>query len=65
MFLEARDPALGATVHDMHNYTAEQILFGMRYQDAITIDSDGRTNVDLTRISAVEPDIADVICPTT
>lgn len=59
LFLEARDPALGAVVHDMHDYVSGQILPGMRYQDVVTFDEQGRANVDLTRISAVEPDLAD------
>jgi inward rectifier potassium channel len=59
LFLEARDPALGAVVHDMRDYTADHILMGMRYQDVVSFDDDGRANVDLTRISAVEKDIAD------
>jgi inward rectifier potassium channel len=63
VLLEARDPALGAAVHDMHDYSIDQILFGMRYQDAITIDDRSRTNVDLNRISAVEKDVADGHAP--
>jgi inward rectifier potassium channel len=59
VFLEARDHALGATVHDMRDYPPDRILYGMRYQDAITLDGQGRTAVDLTRISAVEPDLPD------
>jgi inward rectifier potassium channel len=59
VFLEARDHALGATVHDMRDYTPQQVLYGTRYQDAITVDDQGRTNVDLNRISAVEPDLPD------
>jgi len=59
VFLEARDHALGATVHDMRDYTPQQVLYGMRYQDAITIDAQGRTNVDLNRISLVEIDRPD------
>jgi inward rectifier potassium channel len=59
VFLEARDHALGAIVHDMHDYPPDRILHGMRYQDAITLDAQGRTAVDLTRIGAVEPDLPD------
>jgi len=29
--IEARDHALGAMVHDMRIYTAEEVLFGMHY----------------------------------
>jgi hypothetical protein len=32
--LEARDPTLAATVHDIRHYAAEDIRFGMRYTDA-------------------------------
>jgi inward rectifier potassium channel len=59
VMLEARDPELSATVHDMRDYNASQILWGMRYQDAVTVDEQGRTNVDLNRISAIEPDTPD------
>jgi len=65
VFIEARDSALGAVVHDMRDYSSDQILHGMRYQDAITVDDSGRTNVDLTRISAVEPDLPDGHRPST
>jgi inward rectifier potassium channel len=59
VFLEARDHALGATVHDLRDYSPDRILLGMRYQDAVTLDEQGRTNVDMNRISAVEPDLPD------
>jgi inward rectifier potassium channel len=63
VFLEARDYALGATVHDVHDYTPDRILYGMRYQDTIILDGQGRTCVDLIRISAVEPDLPDGYTP--
>jgi inward rectifier potassium channel len=56
VFIEARDHALGAMVYSMRDYPTERILYGMRYQDIISIDQAGRTNVDLTRISLVEQD---------
>jgi inward rectifier potassium channel len=56
LVVEARDHALNATVHDMKDWTAANVLFGMRYQDAIMIDELGRTNADLTKLSLVEPD---------
>ena len=59
VFLEARDPALAATVQDLHDYSAKQILFGMRYRNVLTIDERGRANVDLNRISEIETDAAD------
>ncbi|HVJ52824.1 MAG TPA: ion channel [Aliidongia sp.] len=56
VLVEAVDHALGAQVHQIKDYTPETIRFGERYQDAVTIDAQGRTNVDMTRLSAVEPD---------
>ena len=53
---EARDPALAATVHDMHVYAPADVLFGMRYVDIITTDEFNQPTADLTRISDVEPD---------
>jgi inward rectifier potassium channel len=53
---EAQDAAINATVHDVKAYLAKHIRFGMKYADAVTVDPDGRTLADLTRISLVEPD---------
>jgi inward rectifier potassium channel len=57
MFLafEARDPDLATTVHDMHVYGPDEILFGMRYVDIISTDETGQPVADLTRINDVEP----------
>jgi inward rectifier potassium channel len=52
---EARDPDLATTVHDMHVYGPEEILFGMRYVDIISNDETGQPVADLTRINEVEP----------
>ena len=57
--VEARDPTLATTVHDLHNYSAQEIRFGMRYSDAMTTAADGAPLLDLTRIGALEPDIGD------
>jgi inward rectifier potassium channel len=54
--LEARDIALGAMVHDMHDWSAEDVLFGTRYSDAVSIDDQGRAVADLDRVSLVEPE---------
>jgi inward rectifier potassium channel len=54
--LEARDPTIETMVHGIHNYAPEEIRFGMRYQDAVTIAADGAPVADLTRIGALEPD---------
>jgi inward rectifier potassium channel len=57
--LEARDPTLATVVHDIRNYAAEDIRFGMRYTDAMTTAEDGTPVLDLTRIGALEPDAGD------
>jgi inward rectifier potassium channel len=57
--LEARDPTLAALVHDIHNYAAEDIRFGMRYTDAVSLAEDGTSVADLTKIGALEPDVGD------
>jgi inward rectifier potassium channel len=57
--LEARDPTLATTVHDIRNYAAEDIRFGMRYADAVTSAEDGTPVLDLTRIGELEPDVGD------
>jgi inward rectifier potassium channel len=54
--IEARDNALGAAIHDMHIYTAGEVLFGMHYAEAVTVDDQRRPIADLTRLSLVEPD---------
>jgi len=53
---EARDPALAATVNDVHQYGPDDIACGQRYADAVTRDEDGRTVADLSRISLTEPE---------
>lgn len=57
--IEARDPMLSATVHDLRNYSMREIRFGMRYSEALTTAKDGTPVFDLTRIGALGPDIAD------
>jgi inward rectifier potassium channel len=54
--IEARDHALGAAVHDMRIYTAEEVLFGVHYAEAVTFDDQRRPIADLTRLSLVERD---------
>ena len=64
--LEARDPTLATMVHDLRTYQSKDIRFGMRYMDAITIAEDGTPVANLTKISALEPDLTQkpVSCPT-
>jgi inward rectifier potassium channel len=57
--IEARDPTLAATVHDLRNYSARELRFGMRYSEALTTAKDGTPVLDLTRIGALEPDVGD------
>jgi inward rectifier potassium channel len=54
--VEARDSAINSTVHDLKDYRSHTIRFGMKYADAVTVDPNGRTMADLTRISLIEPD---------
>jgi inward rectifier potassium channel len=54
--IEARDHVLGAAIHDMRIYTADEVLFGMHYAEAVTLDDQLRPVADLTRLSLVEPD---------
>ena len=54
--IEARDTTLAALVCDIYNYEAEDIRFGMRYADAVTVAGDGTPVADLTKIGALEPD---------
>jgi inward rectifier potassium channel len=61
--LEARDPTLAASVHDIRNYAPEDIRFGMRYAHALIIAEDGTPVADLTKIGALEPDAGDYVEP--
>ena len=54
--IEVRDHAIGTTVVDVKTYAPSDVLFGVAYQDIVTFDRSGRTQVDLRRISNVEPD---------
>jgi inward rectifier potassium channel len=50
----AHDRALAADVSDMRDYGPEDVVFGKRYADAVTIDAGGRTLADLGRLSLLE-----------
>ena len=54
--VEARDPALAATVHDVYQYGADDIACGRRYADAVSNDEQGRIVADLSLISNTEAD---------
>jgi inward rectifier potassium channel len=59
VLIEARDPTLATTVHQIRNYAAEDLRFGMRYLDPVTTAEDGAPVLDLTRIGALERDVGD------
>jgi inward rectifier potassium channel len=40
--IEARDNAIGAAVQDMRIYTAVDVLFGVHYAEAVTLDDQRR-----------------------
>jgi inward rectifier potassium channel len=56
--LEARDPSLATTVHDLRSYSPDMVKFGMRYADAVTTAPDGTPIADMNLISAIEPEAA-------
>jgi inward rectifier potassium channel len=57
--LEARDPMLATSVHEIRNYAPEEIHFEMRYVDAISTEEDGTLVADLTKIGEMEPDVGE------
>jgi inward rectifier potassium channel len=54
--VQAQDSAINSTVHDLKDYRAHHVKFGMKYADAVTVNAEGRTMADLTLISVLEPD---------
>lgn len=54
--VEARDPNLSAQIYDIKDYGPDEIVFGMRFSDAVSMDEHGNTVADLHRISAIEED---------
>jgi inward rectifier potassium channel len=54
--VQARDPKLGAIVHDLKSYGAADFRPGMRFVDAITVHEDGLVVADLTRMGETEAD---------
>ncbi len=53
----ARDVTLETSVTGTKDYGAHDILFGVRYVDAVSRDEAGRTVADITRLSDIEPDV--------
>ena len=54
--LEARDPTLATSVHDIRTYAPEDIRFGARYRDPVVVGDDGLPVLNLTTIGALDPD---------
>jgi inward rectifier potassium channel len=54
--VEGRDQALSAQVHDMKDYPAGRIRFGMHFANAVGRDETGSLIADLSRIALLEPD---------
>ena len=54
--IRARNHAAGAEVFDMNLYHADDIQFGMHYQDMVQRIEDGRIEADMRKLSLVEPD---------
>ena len=56
LVVTARDPTLAAEVHDIHDYGADDVAFGMRYAEAVTVDALGRPVADLRLVGTLEPE---------
>jgi inward rectifier potassium channel len=52
----ATDSALAAQIGDMKDYGPADVVFGMRYADAVSRDERGNTIADLDRLSELEDD---------
>jgi inward rectifier potassium channel len=59
VILEAHDPTLATSVHEIRTYAPEDIRFGVRYRDPITIGRDGMPVLDLRTIGVLEPDVGE------
>jgi len=46
-------------VHEIRTYAPEDIRFGVRYRDPISIGNDGMPVLDLRMIGALEPDVGE------
>jgi inward rectifier potassium channel len=56
--IEARDPALGAVISDLHSFAIGDCQAGKRYGDAVHVSGKGQAEVDLNLVSSIEPDPA-------
>jgi inward rectifier potassium channel len=55
--VEARDITVSAGVIDTKGYGPSEILFGKRYADLVSFDTQGHPLADLSAVSRLEPDI--------
>ncbi len=55
--ITARDATLEAKITGAKDYAAADILFGVRYVDAISTDAAGLVLADIARLSELEPDL--------
>jgi inward rectifier potassium channel len=55
--IEARDVTVSAGVIDTKGYMPTEILFGMRYAELVSFDSEGHPLADLSAISRLESDV--------
>ncbi len=54
--LEARDPTLALVVHDLRSYSPDKVTFAARYVDIVSVDTDGNTCADMTKLSELVTD---------
>lgn len=57
--IEARDPTLATTVHQIRYYGPQDIRFGMRYAELVSAAANGERVADLTQIGLLEPDLGE------
>ena len=55
--VEGHDVLVAARILGSKAYTPDDILFGMRYTEAVSIGADGRVTADLAAVSGIERDI--------
>ena len=55
--VEARDMTVSARVIDTKGYGPSEVMFGMRYADLVSFDTQGHPLADLSAVSRLEPDI--------
>ena len=56
LMIRAEDTTLATTVRDLRAYTPDEVHFGMRYADALSMSEDGHPVLDLRLLGVVEGD---------